>query len=79
MAQKPYLTEDHFSGGRPDLLGMRFGPIQCAPPMTLLGVTRLAIPSLLFVIVLILTIVQLRFAERRVSYARRVDRDLVHP
>jgi enamine deaminase RidA (YjgF/YER057c/UK114 family) len=31
-----------------DLLGMRFGPIQCAPPMTLLGVTRLAIPTLLF-------------------------------
>ena len=31
-----------------DLLCMRFGPIQCAPPMTLLGVTRLAIPSLLF-------------------------------
>lgn len=31
-----------------DLLGMRFGPIHCAPPMTLLGVTRLAIPSLLF-------------------------------
>ena len=31
-----------------DLLGMRFGPIQCAPPMTLLGITRLAIPSLLF-------------------------------
>ena len=31
-----------------DLLGMRFGPIQCAPPMTLLGVTRLAIPSLPF-------------------------------
>ena len=31
-----------------DLLGMRFGPIQCAPPMTLLGVMRLAIPSLLF-------------------------------
>jgi enamine deaminase RidA (YjgF/YER057c/UK114 family) len=31
-----------------DLLGKRFGPIQCAPPMTLLGVTRLAIPSLLF-------------------------------
>jgi len=30
-----------------DLLGMRFGPLQCAPPMTLLGVTRLAIPSLL--------------------------------
>lgn len=31
-----------------DLLGMRFGPRQCAPPMTLLGVTRLAIPGLLF-------------------------------
>ena len=31
-----------------DLLGMRFGPIQCAPPLTSLGVTRLAIPSLLF-------------------------------
>ena len=31
-----------------DLLGMRFGPIPCAPPMTLLGVTRLAIPSLMF-------------------------------
>lgn len=31
-----------------DLLGMRFGQHQCAPPMTLLGVTRLAIPSLLF-------------------------------
>jgi len=31
-----------------DLFGMRFGPIQCAPPMTLLGVTRLAIPGLMF-------------------------------
>ena len=31
-----------------DLLGMRFGPIQNAPPMTLLGVTRLALPGLLF-------------------------------
>ncbi|MCJ7872950.1 RidA family protein [Phaeobacter sp. J2-8] len=31
-----------------DLFGMRFGPIQCAPPMTLLGVSRLAIPGLLF-------------------------------
>ena len=31
-----------------DLFGMRFGPIQCAPPMTLVGVTRLAIPGLLF-------------------------------
>lgn len=31
-----------------DLMGMRFGPMRCAPPMTLLGVTRLAIPGLLF-------------------------------
>ncbi len=31
-----------------DLMGMRFGPYQSAPPMTLLGVTRLAIPGLLF-------------------------------
>ena len=31
-----------------DVLGTRFGPVGAAPPMTLLGVTRLAIPSLLF-------------------------------
>jgi enamine deaminase RidA (YjgF/YER057c/UK114 family) len=31
-----------------DLLGMRFGPVQNAPPMTLVGVTRLAIPPLMF-------------------------------
>ena len=31
-----------------DLFGMRFGPLQCAPPMTFLGVTRLATPGLLF-------------------------------
>lgn len=31
-----------------DLLGKRFGPLGAAPPMTLLGVTRLAIPGLLF-------------------------------
>ncbi|MEO9824410.1 MAG: RidA family protein [Paracoccaceae bacterium] len=31
-----------------DLFGMRFGPIPNAPPMTLLGVTRLAIPGLMF-------------------------------
>jgi enamine deaminase RidA (YjgF/YER057c/UK114 family) len=31
-----------------DLLGMRFGPAGTAPPMTLLGVTRLAIPGLMF-------------------------------
>lgn len=31
-----------------DLLGARFGPLQAAPPMTLLGVTRLALPPLRF-------------------------------
>lgn len=31
-----------------DLLGMRFGAAGSAPPMTLIGVTRLAIPGLLF-------------------------------
>ena len=31
-----------------DLLGMRFGPLQASPPMTLLGVTRLALEPLMF-------------------------------
>jgi len=31
-----------------DVFGARFGPVNAAPPMTLLGVTRLAIPGLLF-------------------------------
>ena len=31
-----------------DLMGMRFGPHRVAPPMTLRGGTRLAIPVLLF-------------------------------
>ena len=31
-----------------DILGARFGAIGAAPPMTLLGVTRLAIPGLMF-------------------------------
>lgn len=31
-----------------DLMGMRFGPKESAPPMTLLGVTRLAVPGLMF-------------------------------
>ncbi|ATG38728.1 RidA family protein [Phaeobacter piscinae] len=31
-----------------DVMGMRFGIHQNAPPMTLLGVSRLAIPGLLF-------------------------------
>ena len=31
-----------------DLFGARFGPLNAAPPMTLVGVTRLAIPGLMF-------------------------------
>ncbi len=31
-----------------DVLGSRFGPVGAAPPMTLLGVARLAIPPLMF-------------------------------
>lgn len=31
-----------------DLLGARFGPLNAAPPMSLLGVTRLAIAPLMF-------------------------------
>lgn len=31
-----------------DVFGSRFGPIQTAPPMTLLGVTQLAIAGLMF-------------------------------
>ena len=31
-----------------DVLGSRFGAVETAPPMTLLGVTRLAIPPLMF-------------------------------
>jgi len=31
-----------------DVLGSRFGPANAAPPMTLLGVTRLAISNLMF-------------------------------
>ena len=31
-----------------DMFGARFGPVNASPPMTLLGVTRLAIPGLLF-------------------------------
>lgn len=31
-----------------DLINIRFGPYQVAPPMTMLEVTRLAVPGLLF-------------------------------
>ena len=34
-----------------DLLGLRMGPLGAAPPMTLLGVTRLALPHLMIEIV----------------------------
>ena len=30
-----------------DVIGSRFGQVEAAPPMTLLGVTRLAIPQLM--------------------------------
>ncbi len=36
-------TMKHF-----DVLGSKFGPLKATPPMTLLGVTRLAIPGLMF-------------------------------
>lgn len=36
-------TMKHF-----DVLGSRFGPVKASPPMTLLGVNRLAIPQLMF-------------------------------
>ncbi|MFK7806064.1 MAG: RidA family protein, partial [Anaerolineae bacterium] len=31
-----------------DVIGGRFGPVGAAPPQTVLGVTRLAIPPLMF-------------------------------
>ena len=31
-----------------DVLGARFGPLNATPPMTVVGVTRLAIPPLMF-------------------------------
>lgn len=31
-----------------DIFGSRFGPLNAAPPMTLIGVTRLAMPELMF-------------------------------
>lgn len=31
-----------------DVFGARFGPVNAAPPMTMLGVTQLAIPGLMF-------------------------------
>ncbi|WP_372424251.1 RidA family protein [Salinarimonas chemoclinalis] len=43
-----YATDVDEAIANLDLLGGRFGPAGVAPPMTLIGVTRLARPSLLF-------------------------------
>jgi enamine deaminase RidA (YjgF/YER057c/UK114 family) len=43
-----YATDVDAALGNFDLLGARFSPHRAAPPMTLLGATRLAIPGLLF-------------------------------
>ncbi len=44
---KIYATDVEEAMKHFDLLGARFGPVKAAPPMTLLGVTRLAIPELM--------------------------------
>ena len=43
-----YSTDVDESLRNLDLFGARFGPLNAAPPMTLLGVTRLALPPLMF-------------------------------
>ncbi|MGJ3262956.1 MAG: RidA family protein [Salinarimonas sp.] len=43
-----YATDVDAALANFDLMGRRFGPAGVAPPMTLLGVTRLAQPSLMF-------------------------------
>ena len=43
-----YATDVDEAMANFDLLGARFGPHDNAPPMTLLGVTRLALPPLRF-------------------------------
>lgn len=43
-----YVTDMDAALENLDLLGARFGAAQAAPPMTLLGVTRLAVPGLMF-------------------------------
>lgn len=42
-----YATDVDAATRNFDLLGQRFGPLGVAPPMTLLGVTRLALPPLM--------------------------------
>lgn len=43
-----YATDVDAALANFDLMGMRFGAAGVAPPMTLIGVTRLAIPGLMF-------------------------------
>ncbi len=43
-----YATDMEAARANLDLLGMRFGAVRNSPPMTLLGVTQLALPDLLF-------------------------------
>lgn len=43
-----YVTDVDAALQHFDLLGMRFGAVGNAPPMTLVGVTRLAVPGLMF-------------------------------
>lgn len=43
-----YTTDVEAAIGNFDLLGARLGPAGACPPMTLLGVTRLALPELMF-------------------------------
>ena len=45
---KIYTTDVDEAMKNFDVLGSRFGPIQISPPMTLLGITRLALPGLMF-------------------------------
>jgi enamine deaminase RidA (YjgF/YER057c/UK114 family) len=48
VALRVYATDVDAALRNFDVLGMRFGAAGCAPPMTLLGVTRLAVPGLMF-------------------------------
>ena len=43
-----YATDVDAALANFDLMGMRFGPHRVRPPMTLLGVSRLALPGLMF-------------------------------
>ncbi|WP_282608615.1 RidA family protein [Pelagibius sp. Alg239-R121] len=45
---KIYTTDVDEAMKHFDVFGSRFGPLDAAPPMTLMGVTRLALPPLMF-------------------------------